>query len=247
VTRLRWTGDGFVPCADPGDLRIIDSWLVTDGKARAVDAHLRRFGQTCADLYGVRAEEFARAAVRRIPLAGSWFPRLELTVAGHGGDGDGSADSSAGGSGSGGGSGIELRVWLRAAPALGTSVRLWIPPQPDQRVQPRVKGPDLRYLAGLRDAAVKAGADEALLVSADGYVLEGATTSLLWWRGNTLCAPPSDAAILPSVTRALLLDTAAARGIPVRFELVTPAELRQFPVWAVNALHGIRQAVPGTW
>jgi branched-subunit amino acid aminotransferase/4-amino-4-deoxychorismate lyase len=221
VTRLRWTGDGFAPCADQGDVRIVDSWLVTDGKARAVDAHLRRFSQSCASLYGVRAERFACAAVSLIPKSGLWFPRLELAVA------DGDAD---------------LRIWLRPAPALGSAVRLWVPPEPDQRAQPRVKGPDLPYLARLRDAAHQAGADEPVLVSADGYVLEGGSTSLLWWRDNTLCAPPLEA-VLPSVTRAVLLDAAAARGIPVRFELVTPAELRRFPIWAVNALHGIRPAV----
>jgi branched-subunit amino acid aminotransferase/4-amino-4-deoxychorismate lyase len=189
VTRLRWTGDGFVPCPDQGDVRIVDSWLVTDGRARAVDAHLRRFCTSCVALYQVRAEGFARAALARIPVTGRWFPRLELAASGDG------------------------KNWLQ---------------------------PDLPYLASLRDAADGA---EPLLVSAAGHVLEGATTSLLWWRGNTLCAPPASAPILPSVTRALLLDTAAARGIPVRFDLATPDELRALPSWAVNALHGVRPAV----
>jgi branched-subunit amino acid aminotransferase/4-amino-4-deoxychorismate lyase len=222
VTRLRWTGDALVPGGDQGDVRIVDSWLVTDGKARAVTAHLRRFSASCASLYGVRAELFACAAVTAVPSAGHWFPRLELAISSDGG--------------------VRLQLWLRPAPALGSSVRLWLPPEPDQRARPRVKGPDLAYLAGLRDAAHLAGADEAVLVSASGYVLEGASTSLLWWRGDTLCAPPPDAAVLPSVTRAILLEAAAARGIPVRYELVAPEELRPLPVWAVNALHGIRTA-----
>jgi branched-subunit amino acid aminotransferase/4-amino-4-deoxychorismate lyase len=234
VTRLRWTGDGFVPCPDQADVRVIDSWLVTDGRARAMDAHLRRFSSACASLYGVRAERFACAAVTRIPASGRWFPRLELALADDTSDpGDNSGDT---------GSGVRLRLWLRPAPTLGSTVRLWRPPDPYQRVQPRVKGPDLPYLAALRDAAAKAGADEALLVSADCHVLEGTTTSLLWWHGNTLCAPPAEAAVLPSVTRATLLDMAAARGIPVRFELVRPDELRARQVWAVNALHGVRVA-----
>jgi branched-subunit amino acid aminotransferase/4-amino-4-deoxychorismate lyase len=222
VTRLRWTGDGFAPCQDQGEVKIIDSWLVTEGRARAADAHLRRFAEACAEQYGVQAERFACAAMTRIPAAGRWFPRLELAAA------DGL---------------VCFQLWLRRAPALGSAVRLWLPPEPDQRLHPRVKGPDLAYLNRLRDAAVKANADEAMLVSADGYVLEGATTSLLWWRGNTLCAPPAEAAVLPSVTRAVLLDAAAAQDIAVRFELVTPAELRDAQVWAVNALHGIRAGI----
>jgi branched-subunit amino acid aminotransferase/4-amino-4-deoxychorismate lyase len=223
VTRLGWTGDALVPCTDQGDVRIVDSWLVTDGKARALTAHLHRFTRSCASLYGVRADLFACAAVTAVPATGRWFPRLELAVSG---DGD-----------------VRLRIWLRPAPALGSTLRLWRPPEPDQRSRPRVKGPDLAYLAGLRDAAQAAGADEAVLVSASGYVLEGASTSLLWWRGDTLCAPPPDTPVLPSVTRAVLLEAAAGRGIRVRYELVTPDELRSLPVWAVNALHGIRPAM----
>jgi branched-subunit amino acid aminotransferase/4-amino-4-deoxychorismate lyase len=215
VTRLAWTGEGWVSGPDvPGDVRIVDSWLVTDGRGRAVDAHLRRFARACAGLYGVRAGEFACAALARVPARGRWFPRLELAVT------------------------HDLVLWLRPAPPLGDAVRLWLPPEPDQRVLPGVKGPDLPYLTRLREAAA---GDEPLLVSADGYVLEGATTSLLWWRGNTLCAPPPEL-VLPSVTRALLLDAATARGIPVRFDLATPAELRPLRVWAVNALHGVRVA-----
>jgi branched-subunit amino acid aminotransferase/4-amino-4-deoxychorismate lyase len=102
-----------------------------------------------------------------------------------------------------------------------------------------VKGPDLAYLTALREAAA---GDEPVLVSPEGYVLEGATTSLMWWRGNTLCVPPAKL-VLPSVTRDVLLELAAARGIPVRSELAAPGELRPLQVWAVNALHGVRTAV----
>jgi hypothetical protein len=84
VTRLRWTGDGFVPCADPGDVRIIDSFLVTDGKARAVDEHLRRFCRSCQSLYGVRADRFAGAAAMRIPRSGCGCRRPRISGSGRG-------------------------------------------------------------------------------------------------------------------------------------------------------------------
>ena len=67
-------------------------------------------------------------------------------------------------------------------------------------------------------------------------MLEGGTTSLLWWREGTLCAPPPRAPVLPGITRSLLLAHAAA----VAFENVTPADLAGLEVWAVNALYGIR-------
>jgi branched-subunit amino acid aminotransferase/4-amino-4-deoxychorismate lyase len=112
-------------------------------------------------------------------------------------------------------------------------------PRPDARTQPRVKGPDLAWLAAARDTAVTAGADEAVLLSADGRVLEGTTTSILWWRGDALCAPSADS-VLPGITRSILTEAVAASGAPVACENPRPRDLSGLEVWAVNALHGIR-------
>jgi branched-subunit amino acid aminotransferase/4-amino-4-deoxychorismate lyase len=220
LTRLAWTREeGFRPADDPGEVRLIDSWLVSDGRVRALDAHLHRFTAAVADLYAIPAGEFTLAVAARLPQSGRWFPRVELAEA------DGAP---------------RFQLWLRPAPATGRAVRLWVPDGEDERSFPRVKGPDLEYLGRLREAAVNAGADEAVLMSGDGLVLEGATTSLLWWRSGELCAPPPDAPVVPGVTRSLLLEAAAGSGVPVRYEYATPAELAGLEVWAVNALHGIR-------
>src|ERR1039458_248493 len=56
-------------------------------------------------------------------------------------------------------------------------------------------------LIGIRQGAAAQGADEALLVSGSGTVLEGALSAVLWWRGDVLCAPPQSLPVLPSVTR----------------------------------------------
>ncbi|MGH3169658.1 MAG: aminotransferase class IV, partial [Trebonia sp.] len=120
------------------------------------------------------------------------------------------------------------------------TVRLWVAPGPDGRKHPDVKGPDLDWLGDRRQAAVTAGADEAVLVSPGGHVLEGATTSILWWRGDTLCAPAEDGRILPGTTRAILLDAARSCGVRVIFESAVPASLDGLETWTVNALHGIR-------
>jgi branched-subunit amino acid aminotransferase/4-amino-4-deoxychorismate lyase len=185
---------------------------------RALDAHARRFSTSCAELFGFapeRTSEFMLAAAALRPATGRWFPRVELAlVAGE----------------------PRLQLWVRPAPPVSRSVRLWLPGIPDARTWPRVKGPDLDWLTGLRQAAVAAGADEAVLLSPAGHVLEGTSTSLLWWRGETLCAPPLDAAVLPGITRSVVLAEAA----DVAFENVRPAELSGVEVWAVNALHGIR-------
>jgi branched-subunit amino acid aminotransferase/4-amino-4-deoxychorismate lyase len=59
-----------------------------------------------------------------------------------------------------------------------------------------------------QDGAVAAGADDALLVSADGTVLEAPTANVFWREGDTLFAPSLDLPILAGVTRGLLLEIA---------------------------------------
>jgi branched-subunit amino acid aminotransferase/4-amino-4-deoxychorismate lyase len=236
---LRWLGAsaGFVRVADPGErpgylvpgrtgspglVQAADSWLVHDGRVRAFDLHEQRFSAACGEMFGVdreRVREFLLAALDRVPAEGRWFPRAELIVD----------------------SGVPyLQFRIRPAPPRGRTIRLWVSPEPDMRQRPGVKGPDLSWLGRQRQAAMDAGADEAVLLSSDGSVTEGSTTSLLWWRGETLCAPPDDGRLLPGVTRSLLLDAAGAIGVPVSFENRTPAELDGLEAWAVNALHGIR-------
>lgn len=226
--RLRWVAAerDFVPVDEPADepagIKAMDSWLVKDGQVRALSAHIQRFSSTCARITALppeRSAEFVRAAVQRIPGTGRWFPRVELV-----GDSDAS----------------QLQLWIRPAPARGEAVRLWISAEPDRRVHPSVKGADLNHLAALRREAADAGADEALILSTDGLIREGASTSILWWRRDVLCAPPETPDILPGVTRAGLLRLAAEHGIRVELEELTPPDLAGLEVWAVNALHGIR-------
>ena len=75
-----------------------------------------------------------------------------------------------------------------------------------------------------------------MIADADGRLLEGAYTSLLWWEGETLCAVPDDAPILPGITRALLIELAGT----VELRRPTPSDLAGRETWLVSALHGIR-------
>ena len=61
-----------------------------------------------------------------------------------------------------------------------------------------------------------------MIADADGRLLEGAYTSLLWWEDDALCAVPDDAPILDGVTRALLLGLAADAAAEVRFRRPRP-------------------------
>jgi D-alanine transaminase len=76
-----------------------------------------------------------------------------------------------------------------------------------------------------RQAAVEAGAFEAIFVR-DGIVTEGAATTVFAVLDGELRTHPLGHAILPSVTRAVVLDCAAALKLRVREDAVTEAELR---------------------
>ena len=200
------------------DLLAADSWLVEDGRVRALERHWARFEATCRE-HGVETDALAqlRAAVARaVAPQGRWFPRVELHSDG------------------------ELALQVRPAPPREPTVVAWVADVADPRREPRRKGPDLERLAALRERAAAHGAGEALLSDAHGRLLEGAFTSLLWWEGETLCAVPDDAPILPGITRALLLELGRDRGTPVAHRRPRPQELADRETWLVSALHGIR-------
>lgn len=158
---------------------------------------------------------FLAASTARIPGAGRWFPRVELTTAG------------------------ELRLHLRPAPAAQPEVVVQVAPLFDRRRLPRIKGPDLDRQLAWRAQAEAAEAGEALLTGPDGTVTEGIWTTPVWWDGDVLCALPRDAPVLDSVTRALLLALAREHGVEIGRDTPSVARLRDCETWLVNAAQGI--------
>ncbi|HEY2204438.1 MAG TPA: aminotransferase class IV [Pseudonocardia sp.] len=234
TSRLWWPaeGEGGLDAREqapgPDGALVVDSFLVEDGRVRALEAHHRRFRGSCAAFPGPRpggpgpgpglarsVDGFLAAAGRALPVRGRWFPRLEAHPE-------------------------AFVLWLRPAPATTDRVRLWTYPEPDPRRHPAVKGPDLPLLADLRSAASERGADDAVLVAPDGAVVEAAHSALLWWRGDRLHHPDPALPALSSVTAVLVVEAARAEGHPVVAERCPPPALAGAEVWAVNALHGIR-------
>ncbi|MBK0418207.1 hypothetical protein JD276_04080 [Leucobacter sp. CSA1] len=183
-------------------------------------------------LRGVDA--FLDDALARIAEYGEGFPRLELR-------GDGDRDP-------------ELGLALRPLPELHDTIELRTAGHVGVE-RAGVKGPNIsRYSALNRELGA-----EALLLDPRGRVLEGTTTSLVWWTdggdgsGHYVDEPwGSNAAAdrVGSITEELLREAAQKRLVgrrPNRRRTgalsagrPTPAELSQHEVWAVNALHGIR-------
>jgi branched-subunit amino acid aminotransferase/4-amino-4-deoxychorismate lyase len=188
---------------------------------RGLHRHERRFTRGCAEAASIprgHLPAFWRAVVRELPRRGRWFPRVELS----------------------GGRRPELRLRVRPAPPRGAAVRLWVWDAPDPRTAPRRKGPDIARLAEVRRRASAMGADEALLTTRSGLVLEATTSSVLWWEGERLCMPSPELRILPGVTAGLIRDVAARSGARIVHRRRRVADLDGCEVWLVNALHGIR-------
>jgi len=212
-------------------LLVADSFRVRRGvtgraEVRGFTRHLERFQRSVRAAAAEAGREdpdldafFVRARAE-IERFGDGFPRLEYRSTG------------------------ELRLTLRELPELTNEIDLTSAPTPLDAASAalsRRKGPNLeRYLALSRTLGT-----EGALLSSDGAVIEGTTTSLAWWGhmpdGRALLQTSSSPERVESVTERMLLEIAEAAGHPHQRSAVTPAQLATHEVWAVNALHGIRK------
>ena len=76
----------------------------------------------------------------------------------------------------------------------------------------------------LRQQAVDAGAAEAILIK-DDHAIEGAASNVFTVTGGVLHTPPNSPALLPGITRDLILELATRHSIPFREADITTAEL----------------------
>ncbi|MEO6600383.1 MAG: aminotransferase class IV [Polyangiaceae bacterium] len=74
-------------------------------------------------------------------------------------------------------------------------------------------------------AARAAGAQDALLMSSNGDLLEGTTSNVFAVFGGKLLTPPENSAILPGITRAHVLELARVTGVPVELRAMPKAEI----------------------
>jgi 4-amino-4-deoxychorismate lyase len=96
-------------------------------------------------------------------------------------------------------------------------------------------------MAAIREAK-RRGAEDALFVSTDGYLLEGPTANLVMRVGERLVTPRTDIGILPGTTQADLFTWAEGEGFETAYELVTQDDLRAADaLWLVSS---VRCAAP---
>jgi branched-chain amino acid aminotransferase len=96
---------------------------------------------------------------------------------------------------------------------------------PLARELPHVKAVSYLVAVTAKRRARAEGADEALLTSPDGHVLEGASTNVFAVVDGALVTPPTSSGLLAGVTRAVVLEVAARRDLEVQVRPLPLAEL----------------------
>lgn len=217
---------GAIEWCDPvaGETLVADSWRVESGEAVALERHRERFFRS-AQQHGLdpsRLSAFWDHVIEAIPREGSWFPRVEaVTTPG----------------------GPTLRYRERPAPAWISDAVVAVS-KVDPRTTPLTKGPDLDALMALRRSVAPMGATEALIVSAEGTIIEGAYSTIVVIPpgGQELKIVPRRVPRISSVTESVILDIASERGVPVVEVPLAVDELEGSDLWVLSALQGIRIA-----
>lgn len=220
---------------------VFETITVIDGRPQALEAHLARFGRSAAmlDLPAPDPEAWRQAieaVCARLDPVREAFAKTVLTRGVEGTD--------------------RPTGWVHAAPSgdstaartegisvvvLDRGYRHDV-----ERTSPWLLqgAKTLSYgvnMAALREA-VRRGADDALFVSSDGYVLEGTRANLIMKVGDRLVTPRTDIGILAGTTQADVFRFAEQEGIETAYELVTLADLAAADaLWLVSS---VRQAAP---
>ena len=92
-------------------------------------------------------------------------------------------------------------------------------------LDPRIKS--LNYLNNVlaKGEARRQGADEALLLNAQGHIAEAAVANLFVVRGGALATPPTTDGCLDGITRATVLALAAKHDIPAQERTLSRMDL----------------------
>jgi 4-amino-4-deoxychorismate lyase len=235
--------DGPVlPIGDLGVQRldgVFETLGVEEGRPRKVEAHLARLADSAA------------LAALPAPHAGQWRAAIERAA-----------------QGAGAGACAMRLVYSRGVEATGPSGWVTVADAPPFeavrtdgiRVITLDRGIDRRAAArapwlllgaktlsyGTNLAAVsearRRGADDALFVSSDGFVLEGTTSSVVVRFGDRFVTPTPSEGILPGTTQLALFAELEARGFVTTTASIPVAELgRADAAWLVSS---VRMAAP---
>ena len=163
---------------DKAGYGLIETMRVRDGRIPFLERHLARLGGSLGELGLPKPSQDVAALVR--PFAGTGDAVLRVEAR------DGRAS-----------------VTVRELPQLGPPAVITAS-EPHQRYPHKTTERDCFTDAG-QEADV-AEADDALLLTPEGWVAEGTAWTVFWWEGDTLRTPALDLGILPGVARGRVLE-----------------------------------------
>lgn len=123
--------------------------------------------------------------------------------------------------------GADLEVRATSRDLLGPADPLHVVVVAHERVRPQMKHTGTAAEFAVKDTAIAAGYDDALLIGADGLLREGTFWTLLLGRPDGSWATPA-APVLPSVTLALIAQAWERDGVTLETIPIGPADLAQF-------------------
>jgi D-alanine transaminase len=95
----------------------------------------------------------------------------------------------------------------------------------------------------LRQQAFEADAAEAILIK-DGYATEGAASNIFIVHNGILVTPPKSAALLPGITRDLIIELAACNAVPYREAVIPEVDLHSAgEIWLTSSTREISPVV----
>jgi branched-subunit amino acid aminotransferase/4-amino-4-deoxychorismate lyase len=214
-----------VPADDRGltlGVGLFETLLVVDGRPAHWAAHLDRMARGCAAL-GLPPPDLAacaEAADRALAEASLTVGRAALRLTWTGGSGD---------------RGLAAPTVARPR-LLATVARIGAPPERvslatvsvrRNPTSPASRFKTLNYLDSVlaRQAAVSAGADEALMLDTEGHLACVAAANLFWLEGERLRTPALGCGVLDGVVRALAITLAPAHGFSVDEVTAPPTRL----------------------
>jgi branched-subunit amino acid aminotransferase/4-amino-4-deoxychorismate lyase len=196
---------------------VFETMRAYGGRCAFLDEHLARLRRGCDAL--------------RLPFPGDLPARLDDTLRANGlreaalrvtlSRGPGGRGASPRGAGP-----PTVLVTAAPVPPPREAVRLATARHPHVAALPGVKTIDYAANVVARLEAEDAGADEALLLDAEGRVVECAQANLFAVRGDALLTPPLSRGCLPGVTRGVVLELAPEAGLRGVERDLTPADLR---------------------
>ncbi len=94
-----------------------------------------------------------------------------------------------------------------------------------EAINPQIKS--LNFLNNIlaKIEAIKAGADEALMLNAEGHLAEGTISNIFFVKDEILCTPSVECGILDGITRLVVLDLATRNGLTVREGMFVPEDM----------------------